>query len=81
MGRALRLGQARGPSPAAKTGYGAADTCPILIMRSMYKIDGGGVHNSFSRKLPISLGYVWTLFWDFNLKYEITIIFFVIFQD
>ena len=59
--RALRLGQARGPSAAARPGQGAGrcglmtNIINVILMRSMYKIDrrGGGVQKSFSyRNIP-----------------------------
>ena len=62
LGRALRLGQARGPSAAARRGQGAGRCDPIthfinVLNMSMYKIDrrgrggGEGVQKSYTRKL------------------------------
>ena len=59
LGRAQRLGHARGPSAAART-YKGAGRCGhmtnylhVLHMRSMYNNDcGGGVQKLFSRKHP-----------------------------
>ena len=73
MGRALRLGQAKG---AECCGYEGVWRCGhmsnyihVLHMRCMYKMDrrggGRGVQKSFSRILPtsvLSIGLIWEIF-------------------
>ena len=84
LGRALRLGQARGPSAAARTGLGAehrgwerlgAGRCShmtnyihVLHMRSMYKIDR--IRGGGPNKIVLQ---EITAFWNLEIELNLTL--------